>query len=166
MSKSSDILHLESVSQLHRQCGLPAPAHPLVSLVDLSQIKNLPPDAGEVWLSHGFYTVAVKRGRKNKIGYGRTHYDFDEGILSLLKPHQAFSVSAHPDDHPQGWMLAFSWDLLAGYPLAEKIGGYGYFSYQVNEALHLSDSEEQSLLQLCIRLKRNATCALMGSVRM
>ncbi|SFW67096.1 AraC-type DNA-binding protein [Chitinophaga sancti] len=36
-------------------------------------------------------------------------------------------------------------DFLAGYPLAKTIKNYGFFSYEVNEALHLSEKEEEIL---------------------
>ncbi|MGO3807156.1 MAG: helix-turn-helix domain-containing protein [Sphingobacterium sp.] len=38
--------------------------------------------------------------------------------------------------------------ILLGYPLAKKIMQYGYFSYLVNEALHLSDIEKQTILSI------------------
>jgi len=37
--------------------------------------------------------------------------------------------------------LLFHPDFLATYPLAKKIKDYGFFSYSVNEALHLSEKE-------------------------
>lgn len=162
MAKPSDILQIESISQLHRQRGLPAPQHPLISLVDIGKLQPPADFEAELWLSHNFYTVSVKRGMINKINYGHTQYDFDEGVLSLLKPYQTFSVKPHPYDRLEGWMLVFSLDLLAGYPLAQKILSYGFFSYQLNEALHLSQAEEASLQALVRQIEEECSARLDG----
>lgn len=45
-------------------------------------------------------------------------------------------------------------DFLHGYPLAKKIKEYRYFSYAVNEALHLSDDEKQTILSVYAILEK------------
>ena len=52
-----------------------------------------------------------------------------------------------------GWTLLFHPDLLARYPLGKKIGGYGFFSYRVHEALHLSAQEETVLDNLLTTIR-------------
>lgn len=52
-----------------------------------------------------------------------------------------------------GWTLVFHPDLLARYPLGKKIAGHGFFSYQTNEALHLSGQEEAILDSLIQSIK-------------
>ena len=42
-------------------------------------------------------------------------------------------------------MIVFHPDLLTKYPLGRKIGQYGFFAYEVHEALHLSAHEEALL---------------------
>jgi AraC-like DNA-binding protein len=44
-----------------------------------------------------------------------------------------------------GWWLVFHPDFIRPYPLGRLIKEYGFFSYEVNEALHLSDKEEKML---------------------
>src|SRR3546814_15467588 len=39
-------------------------------------------------------------------------------------------------------------DFLLNYPLAKTIKRYGYFSYSINEALHLSDKEKDVILSV------------------
>ena len=51
------------------------------------------------------------------------------------------------EDHT-GSTLLFHPDFLAGYPLAKKIKQYGFFSYSVNEALHLSDKEKETIISI------------------
>ncbi|UWQ89572.1 helix-turn-helix transcriptional regulator [Rhodobacteraceae bacterium M382] len=151
MTNHTEIQHVATISELHRNLELAKPLHPLVSLIRLDAL-----DFGDyqdlVRFSYGFYTVSLKRGLRNKVHYGHHSYDFDEGVLALVKPHQVMAMQAHPDDNITGWMLVFHPDFLSGYPLSEKIGKYGFFSYEVDEALHLSDREEQLLLTLMQQL--------------
>ncbi|BFM51280.1 helix-turn-helix domain-containing protein [Marinomonas sp. THO17] len=147
MPTTSNISHVETISEHHRDRGLVPPKHPLISLINLSDMRKSH-SSGDMWWSYGFYAIFIKRGLKSKVRYGHTSYDFDEGVLALLKPHQVFGRSPHPSDQVEGWALFFSSELLEGYPLSEKILSHGFFSYQLNEALHLSQQEEKSLLRL------------------
>ena len=42
---------------------------------------------------------------------------------------------------PRGWALCFDPELIYGTSLGRSIKDYSYFSYEVNEALHLSERE-------------------------
>ena len=61
-----------------------------------------------------------------------------------MAPNQVFGVEfAQGSERKQsGWMLLLHPDFLWHTPLAHKIKQYEYFSYAVNEALHLSEQEE------------------------
>lgn len=151
MPGPSKIQHVATISELHRNLELVKPLHPLVSLIklddlDFSRYEEL------TRFSYGFYTISLKRGIQNKLHYGHSSYDFNEGILALIKPHQVMAMQYQPDDEITGWMLVFHADFLSGYSLSEKIGRYGFFSYDVDEALHLSEYEEQQLLMLMQQL--------------
>ncbi len=47
-----------------------------------------------------------------------------------------------------GWSVMFHPDFIRNYPLGQHIKNYGFFSYEVNEALHLSDKENQLMESL------------------
>ena len=47
---------------------------------------------------------------------------------------------------PEGHVLLFHSDLLRGTVLAQKIKDYTFFSYEIHEALHLSQKEKQIVL--------------------
>ncbi|GAA4389122.1 helix-turn-helix transcriptional regulator [Hymenobacter koreensis] len=143
---SKEFLVLSTVTDYTRFCGLPAPAHPLLTLIDLEQTRRnvLPPDLPPV--VQQLYTVWVKKNLKGKVHYGHQSYDFGEGVMGFMAPGQVSAFDATLDiTQLSGWMLVFHPDLLRPYPLAGKIAGYGFFSYQVHEALHLS-AQEESLL--------------------
>ncbi|GAB2786957.1 AraC-like DNA-binding protein [Hymenobacter luteus] len=139
---------LNTVTDYARFYGLPAPAHPLLTVIDLDYARCLPRVATPV--VQQLYTVALKRGLKGgTIYYGRQSYDFREGVLFFLGPGQVFAADETLDvSQIEGLMLVFHPDLLLKHPLGKKIGSFGFFSYQANEALHLSAKEEDLLKNL------------------
>jgi AraC-like DNA-binding protein len=54
---------------------------------------------------------------------------------------------------PKGWVLLFHPDLLAGTSLGKHIHDYSFFSYDVNEALHLSEKERQMVLDCFAKIQ-------------
>jgi len=134
---------LHTVTDYARYYGLPAPAHPLLTLINLAEIRGQAIPAPVV---AQLYTVALKRGLKGTVYYGRQTYDFHDGLLTFLAPGQVVLADASLDiSEMTGWALVFHPDLLRKYPLGQKISGYGFFAYQVHEALHVSAKEEQLL---------------------
>ncbi len=83
--------------------------------------------------------------------YGQTdldhYYDFDEGIMSFISPNQLLSTTAD-ESATEGCCLVFHSDFIAHYPLAKAIKNYGFFSYSLNEALHLSEKEELLIINI------------------
>ena len=135
---------VNSISELHKMMGLPKPLHPLVSLInmgDASRSKQTEP----VNFIFNFYGISLKKNVNGKLKYGQNYYDFDEGVLAMTAPKQVLSISNADNYEVTGWWLVFHPDFIRNYPLAKTINNYGYFSYAVNEALHLSDREEQML---------------------
>lgn len=136
----------ESLSGVHKVLGMPAPMHPLVSLinnadnsVDLAKLPN--PHVTS------FYKIAYKQNFHGKFKYGQHYYDFDEGGMFFVSPNQ---ITAHDglSADQSGYTLLFHPDFLLGYPLAKKIKEYGFFSYSVNESLHLSETEKETLISI------------------
>lgn len=121
--------------------GLPAPEHPLISVVDYAQME---PVHGSVVFD--YYSVSIKRG-VGKMFYGQQKYDFDEGVMYFMAPNQVLRVEPGQNDAGtrSGWILLIHPDFLWNTPLAKKMKQYGFFDYSVNEALFLSDKEEATI---------------------
>ncbi len=137
---------LATVTDYTRFCGFPAPVHPLLTIFDLAQARHLPRPPVMAPVVQQLYTVWLKKNLKGRLQYGHRSYDFSEGVLGFLAPGQVFAVDETLDiSELSGWMLVFHPDLLRKYPLGKKIAGYGFFSYEVHEALHLSAQEESAL---------------------
>ncbi|MCD0490040.1 helix-turn-helix transcriptional regulator [Pedobacter sp. MC2016-14] len=138
---------INSVSEFHRLLSLPQPLHPLVSVINLAESIFL---EDEVWKGfvNRFYCVALKREAKGKIRYGQQHYDYDKGVLSFTAPNQVQYLDLQNMECGSGYLLIFHPDFLLNNMLAKNISSYGFFSYAVNEALHLSAEEEDNLITI------------------
>ncbi len=130
---------IKTITDLHRLGGYAKPQHPLISIIDISGLKN---DTDINAVIFNFYVVSLKRGC-NGLFYGQQKYDFDEGVMAFLSPGQILRGEENGvPPNLTGWMLFIHPDFLWNYPLAKKIKQYEYFSYNTNEALFLSDKEE------------------------
>lgn len=117
--------------------------HPLVSVVDLS--KANPRQGSKMYF--GFYTVFLKDVKCGDLVYGRHTYDYQEGTLVFLAPGQVAGLNSKGETYqPKGYALVFHPDLIHGTPLGRHIHDYTFFSYQSNEALHLSERERKIVL--------------------
>ena len=141
------ILHLDHVFQYNDLMGVET-LHPLVSVVDFSQLQTTVRSQLNMF---GFYAVFLKEVMCGDLIYGRQTYDYQAGTLVCLAPGQLFGVKDDGRPHrPQGWALLFHPDLLRGTELGRNIGRYTFFSYEVREALHLSEQERQTVIE-CLR---------------
>ena len=140
------ILRLDHVFQYNDLMGIET-LHPLVSVADLSTLAPVPGGLR----SYGFYALFLKEVSCGDLVYGRQTYDYQEGTVVCLAPGQVFGVK---DDgrlrQPKGWALLFHPDLLRGTALGRNIRNYTFFSYEVREALHLSEQERSTVVE-CLR---------------
>lgn len=118
--------------------------HPLVSVVDLSKAE--PRRLRR--MSYGFYTVFLKEIKCGDLRYGCSNYDYEEGTLIFLAPGQVIGSNGDEYYQPQGRALVFHADFIHGTSLGRHMNDYTFFSYAVNEALHLSERERQ-IIQDC-----------------
>ena len=79
--------------------------------------------------------------------YGKTKYDHDRGSMSFVRPRQKVSFK-NVELEEKGFLIMIHEDFLSGTSLYHEIKKYGYFDYEVNEALHLSPSEEDIIWNL------------------
>jgi len=144
---------IRSVSEFHRLLSLPEPRHPLVSVINLAESIFLEDDVWKGFVNR-FYCVALKREAKGKIRYGQQHYDYDKGVLSFTAPNQVQYLDLKTMECGSGYLLIFHPDFLLTHPLANTINSYSFFSYSVNEALHLSAEEEEDLITILNKIDK------------
>jgi len=122
--------------------------HPLVSVIDFSK-ANPRSWGGEknVRINYGLYCIFLKDFKGCDLRYGRNYYDYQEGTLVFVAPGQMMVIETDGQVYqPKGYALVFHPDLIRGTSLAKSINDYNFFSYNANEALHLSERERQIVL--------------------
>jgi len=146
MQDNQELLTIQSISQLMRYLGQPTPLHPLIALVDYKTTPAEKFDKGQK-ISIDFYKISFKTHFSGQVKYGQGYYDFEEGGLAFLKPGQVM-VSSYEMDSYEGYVLYFHPDFIRNYQLAKTIMQYGFFSYDVSEALFLSAREKEIIHNL------------------
>ncbi|AVF49869.1 AraC family transcriptional regulator [Elizabethkingia anophelis] len=139
---------VSSISAMHQFLGLKRPANPLISVFNFDEVK-LEPETILSAITTDFYVIALKKDcAGGKCKYGQQYYDFDDGIMYFIAPHQVLQFEDVLLNSVRGFVLVVHQDFLHGYALASHIREYGYFSYTANEALHLSEKEEKSIMDI------------------
>ena len=121
--------------------------HPLVGILNFDNFKTEPNVVPE---HNGFnfacYAIFLKDNKSCKMKYGGKSYDYDDGTMVFIAPQQSVGFSYDKNYVPKGYALLFHPDLLLGTDFGKKINSYSFFSYAVNEALHLSSKERKLVL--------------------
>lgn len=134
-----NVVHIESICQYNKLLGIET-LHPLVSVIDLSKARPMK----HMRHTFGMYVIFLKEVMCGNLIYGRHYYDYQEGTLVCLAPGQVIGVEDNGEVYqPKGWALVFHPDLIRGTSLGQRIREYTFFSYEVNEALHLSEGERE-----------------------
>ena len=137
------VIKIESVSQFNNDRAQKT-LHPLASVLDHSFSKTVREGR---YLSE-LYIIFLKDVKCGELKYGRAHYDYEDGTLLFIAPGQVFGFEDNGTMiQPTGWTLVFHPDLIRGTHLGKHINEYTFFSYDANEALHVSDAERQIVLE-------------------
>lgn len=142
----SKFIHMRTIPDLFQFFKLEQPVlHPLVAVVDFSRVRE--EIIGDTRVSADFYTLIFKNYNRNNIKYGRKLVDFTDGSLICMSPQQVLEMDDDLEVVPQmmGWGVFFHPDLIRATALNEKMKNYTFLSYEVSEALHLSEKEKQIL---------------------
>jgi len=149
---------INSISEYHELVSLSAPLHPLVSIIRVADthIKNV-----AIWeqFSINFYVISLKKNVSAKIKYGQQYYDFDKGTMNFFAPKQVHSMSISDiqslnQECGEGFILLVHPDFLYKHKLQSTIKEYGFFSYSLNEALHLSEQEEKDVEEVFQKIEK------------
>lgn len=143
------IIKLEKVSQYNALKDIET-KHPLISVFDNTNTKSLP---NHCRMHFGFYAVFLKAGHCGELKYGRNTYDYDDGTLVFISPGQVIEINNEDNYKPTGLALLFHPDLIKGTALGRQMNQYSFFSYDSNEALHLSLKEQQIIKDLFSKLE-------------
>jgi len=137
------MVHYKHLSDLHLANGFPPPENSLFSLFRCNNTCTI----GNREFTSDFYMIGFKKLKAGVFKYGRTTYDHQNGSMSFAKPRQIIEMKDLEFDE-DGFLLFFHEDFLNGHNLHTEIQRYNFFDYEVNEALHLSPKEEETMWEL------------------
>jgi AraC-like DNA-binding protein len=147
------IIQIKSVSEANQMFGFPKPLHPLITII--RKWPQVEFDHESVKITSELYILSLKgKMDVSAFQYGRSSYDFEEGTLVCMAPHQIMSFSEpvrELDD--SGWTLLFHPDLIRKSELGRNIREYTFFDYDNHHALHVSEHEKETLRQLVERIE-------------
>ena len=145
----SEIMKIDTVQQYNDYFGIET-CHPLVSVIEGKKARPL----RFCKKLYNIFAILLKDTNCGNLKYGQSIYDYQKGTMLFLAPGQ---VMGSEDDgvlhQPEGWVLALHPELLRGTPLASLIREYSYFSYNANEALHLSEQERKTIIDCMEKIR-------------
>ncbi|NET35708.1 MAG: AraC family transcriptional regulator [Cyanothece sp. SIO1E1] len=153
MKRNNDIIRLDTISQVHSLLGLARPKHPLITVY--RHTPQIVANTINLSFSGNLYYIAMKDSIKGSLQYGRNSYDFEEGMMMFLAPNQVYTTpeEVETDNESLGWSILFHPDLIRKSHLGQIIDRFSFFDYDVNEALHLSDREKQTINELVEKIE-------------
>ena len=136
-----EITKLETIDQYDQLFGLET-LHPLVNVIDFSKATKT---VEYIRMNTGFYSLFLKDANCGDLKYGRKYYDYQEGTVVCMAPGQVSGIDNRNKVpvRTKSIGVLFHPDLIRGTSLGQNIKSYSFFSYEVNEALHLSEQERE-----------------------
>lgn len=141
----NEITRIKTVTEYNNLIGQET-LHPLVSIIDFSKAEPF----YYFRMQLGFYAIFLKDLKCGNMVYGLNTYDYEEGTLIFVAPNQVYGFEDKSEKRQgKGKALLFHPDLIHGTALGRNIKEYTFFSYEVNEALHLS-TRERAIISDCL----------------
>lgn len=150
----NEFVHLQKISDLFKLFQLDTTIqHPLIAVIDFGKVDDYVNEGIKV--SADFYCIIFKNYNRNYLKYGRKIVDFQDGSLICIAPNQVVEMDYDIElsENMMGWGLFFHPDLIRSTPLNDHIKNYNFFSYEISEALHLSEKEKQILYDCVIKIQ-------------
>jgi len=149
-----DIIPIKSIHEAHQLLQLKAPKHPLITVYKDADIHFSDKFEG-ARLTAEMYYIAFKQKISGSIDYGRNSYDFEDSTMIFLAPNQVMTMPTMETIRAnKGWSIMFHPDLIRQSHLGETIKDYSFFSYESNEALHLSSEESQHITNVVAQIQK------------
>lgn len=149
-----NILQIDSVEQYCELFGFET-QHPQVAIIDFND-----PFHETYKMTMGFYSVFLKETKGCTLDYGKTRYDYDDQTIVAFAPGQTVGVAPSGTVMPKSIGLLFHPDFIRGTQLGKDIKRYTFFSYESNEALHLSPDERQVMNSIFDIIRKELTHAI------
>ena len=148
MMNFNKIIKINTIEEFTERAGFPPSNHPLIAINRMTDVVR--PISLDKSVQLNLYSISMKDGSQCTLRYGWREYDFKRGVLNFFAPGQVKSWEKTEDEgvvevgenpFTWGWLLVFHPDFIRKYPLGRKVSKLKLFSYETNEALHMSDEE-------------------------
>jgi AraC-like DNA-binding protein len=141
-------INFKNITEFNQAQNLPEPENPLFSIghkeLNVDEIEKCKLSHEEASYTNQFYVISLKNIVSGEIIYGRTKYDSSTGTMLFTAPDQTI-IAKDIVISSESWVIAFHEDFIRGLEIQKQIKNYNFFNYNVNEALHLSPKEEQTI---------------------
>jgi len=113
--------HFKTLSAYFDYIELPRPEHPMLSVLSAKGDSFLPcPKKSSPPITNDCYSISLKKIVKGNLNYGRTKYDFTNGLLIFIAPRQVMQWNSAAVFKQKGFSINFHEDFLKGTPREEK----------------------------------------------
>ena len=120
-------------------------SHLLVSIINYEKVSPVRHTLND----YSVYGIFFHDEAEFDLSYGCGKYDYKKGTVICVAPGQIGGKEYNGEQVMlTGWALLFHPDLLHGTLLEKTIKNYSFFDYRVNEALHMTDEEHDTLVSL------------------
>lgn len=137
-------LFINEANDYARDIGAPV-WHPHVSVIHYDEVGEIRHTLNR----YNVYGLFLQREFPENLTYGIGRYNEASGSLLALSPGQ---IGGKPDDGTRrqysGWVLLFDAQFIQGSEIERRLADYHYFSYNINEALFLTEEEKDVLAGL------------------
>ncbi|MDO4160053.1 MAG: helix-turn-helix domain-containing protein [Prevotellaceae bacterium] len=144
------ILNVKSVHDYNEYLGQ-KDSHQLVSVIDYAAVSPIRHSLNR----YSVYGLFLRDDNNVELSYGCGQYKYGESTLLCVSPGQIGGKEDNGETCDiKGWALLFHPELIQGTFVEQKMKSYKYFSYNVNEALHL-DKEARATIIECFKMIQN-----------
>ena len=138
------ILKVHSVNDYARYIGAPE-LHPLVSVIHYDELEHCRHSLN----NYDVFGIFIGDETLDELKYGLQSYTLHRHALMCVSPGQIGGKTDMGEEiQTKGWALLFDPALLSGTELARHLPSYTYFSYNISEALLMSDEQRQIIVTL------------------
>ena len=138
------ILKVHHVNDYARYIGAPE-LHPLVSVIHYDELEHCRHSLN----NYDVFGMFIGDETLEELTYGLTTYDLHRHALMCVAPGQIGGKADTGEEiQTKGWALLFDPELLHGTDLERRMASYTYFSYNINETLHMTDRQRQTIVTL------------------
>ena len=151
------VLKVHNVNDYARYIGAPE-LHPLVSVIHYDELEHCRHSLN----NYDVYGMFIGDETLEELTYGQVRYDLHRHALMCVAPGQIGGKTDTGEEiQTKGWALLFDPQLLHGTDLGRRMSQYTFFSYNISEALLMTDEQRHTIVTL-LEMLRDSLAPLGG----